>query len=113
MNTPRTILVVGTDHHIVDLLRTVLEASGYVASTTPSGCIAGKQIRPSLVIVDLDSVDGASIARLRAQELEVPMLILTAEDNAKALARDLGARGWLRKPFDIDVLLREVERLLS
>jgi DNA-binding response OmpR family regulator len=39
------------------------------------------------------------------------ILVMTASHNARTAAEEIGAHGWLAKPFDIDDLLSEVDRL--
>lgn len=49
------------------------------------------------------------------QYLEVPVLVLTTEDDvdSKMAARDLGVCGWLSKPVDPDVLVELATELLD
>jgi two-component system chemotaxis response regulator CheY len=53
--------------------------------------------------------------RRQPQYQEVPVLVLTTEEEAqsKAAARDLGVSGWLNKPIDPDVLVKLVSELLG
>ncbi len=42
-----------------------------------------------------------------------PILVVTADGRAAEKARRVGAFGHLRKPFDLDDLVREVQRGLT
>jgi DNA-binding response OmpR family regulator len=39
-----------------------------------------------------------------------PIVVVTAAENARARAAEVGADGWLSKPFEIDDVLRMVAR---
>lgn len=73
-----------------------------------------------LVITDwhMPRMDGDKlIAELRAMpEFDAtPILVLTSEsqDHFKQVARDVGANGWLSKPFDPDSLVELAAQLMS
>lgn len=73
---------------------------------------------PDIVITDLNMpvMDGLEfIERARAEPSgrAVPMLLLTTEvaDHLKKRAREVGATGWLTKPFDPAQILRLVDQL--
>src|SRR5262249_3472386 len=42
-----------------------------------------------------------------------PILVLTAAHDAEQRALDVGAEGWLGKPFDLKVLIAAVERVIG
>jgi CheY-like chemotaxis protein len=72
--------------------------------------------RPALVILDitLPIVNGFGVAdALRERYGTVPILAITADGGAVRKARRVGAYAFLRKPFELDDLLRMVERGLS
>jgi len=45
--------------------------------------------------------------------LSIPVLVLSASHDLPAIAPQLGARACLCKPFDLDILLAVVERLVE
>ncbi|OGT79200.1 MAG: Fis family transcriptional regulator [Gammaproteobacteria bacterium RIFCSPLOWO2_02_FULL_61_13] len=73
----------------------------------------------NLVITDINmpNMDGLTLIRelrgLPAYRF-VPILTLTTEDSAdkKQLGKAAGATGWIVKPFDPDILLQTVRRVL-
>jgi DNA-binding response OmpR family regulator len=42
-----------------------------------------------------------------------PIVVVTAAENARRRAEEIGADAWLAKPFDIDDVLALVERFLG
>ncbi len=120
MKSSRAILVVDDDPFILEFLKAVLEASGYPVMTASDGREALQLLesgRPGLILLDMAMplLDGPGFLRemRRSSALTTPVVIMTAMDDARRLARDLGAQGWLQKPFDLDALLDIVERWIT
>lgn len=113
----RPVLVVDDDESIVEVLRELLESEGYAVTTAANGAEALAAIEhraPSLVLLDMRMpvMDGWSFARtLRERRLDVPVVVMTAAENARRWADEIGADGYLAKPFDIEEVLDTVERL--
>jgi len=119
VKSDKPILVVDDDPFILDFLKTVLEASGYTVATASDGREALELMdsgQVGLVLLDLSMpvLDGSGFLEQIAQKPppRPPIVVMTAFDNARSLARQLGTDGWLQKPFDLDTLLEVVERLL-
>jgi DNA-binding response OmpR family regulator len=118
----KQVLIVEDDAAIRDALLDALGDSGYAVSSAATGREALEQMRtslPDIVLLDLmlPDMDGWTFLRARERErnlLAVPVLVISAV-GPKGLqqAQDLGAPIYLSKPFDLDQLLAEVERLCS
>lgn len=114
----RRILIVEDESHIRELLRLLLQSEGHEtlqAATVKDALELIQNEAPDLVILDLvlGRDDGRDVFRkARAHATWAPFLIVSAY-GARTAARELGAEGWVEKPFDVVVLLREVSRLLS
>jgi two-component system, chemotaxis family, chemotaxis protein CheY len=70
---------------------------------------------PSLVILDLQMpvLDGWGFIRtLRRRGYEVPILLITGGIEAESTADEMGAVGYLDKPFRLGQLLHAVSRLV-
>jgi putative two-component system response regulator len=121
VRTPRTearILIVDDEPTNVRLLDQVLRRGGYgnVRSTNDSAQALPlfEEFRPDAVILDLimPAPDGYAVLeqlRGRMPEVEVPIVVITADvtPEAKQRALSLGAIDFLTKPFDqTEVLLR-------
>lgn len=111
------ILVVDDDQSILATVRDILELEGYPVVAVADGAEALRHAaadRPSLVLLDMrmPGLNGWEIARrLRAGGIAVPLLVMTAAQDARLWAEQVGAAGYLAKPFDLDELLTAVERL--
>lgn len=113
------ILVVEDEVRLARLISRVLKEEGYAAETVGDGrtALARALADPfDLLIVDwmLPDLDGIEvIRRLRAAEMSVPVLMLTArsqiEDRVEGL--DAGADDYLPKPFAFAELLARVRAL--
>jgi CheY-like chemotaxis protein len=69
---------------------------------------------PALVLLDMRMpvLDGWGFAAaVRQQGLPVKILVMTAAQDAAAWAAEIGADGYIAKPFDVSDLLEAVYRL--
>ncbi len=81
------------------------------------GFTAAKQKKFDLVLLDvmLPNMDGLEICRrLRAEGVQVPILMLTAkgEELDKVLGLELGADDYVTKPFSVRELIARIRALL-
>jgi CheY-like chemotaxis protein len=115
--TNAPILVVDDDPSIRATVRAILEMEGYPVESAEDGAQAlhaVEQQRPSLVLLDMRMpvLDGWGFARaVKERGLKLPILVMTAAQDARRWASEIGADGYLAKPFDLLDLLRAVERL--
>src|SRR5919198_4268015 len=116
---PSRVLVVDDDPRILSMMRRVLQLDGYEVVLAPNGDAALDAIRRDgvdLVILDLmlPGRDGFEVCRTMRQESGVPILMLTARDEAadKVTGLDCGADDYVVKPFNPDELLARVRALL-
>jgi PAS domain S-box-containing protein len=115
------ILLVDDDPEILEVTGQVLREWGYAVDEARDGQTAlslARGARPDLVLVDLmmPVMDGwALIARLRAENVVpgVPLVVFSADREAREKGRSLHADGALRKPFALEELQEVVERLLG
>ena len=115
----KRILVVDDNPSMRDLLRLILEGSGYQVSEAPHGWSAMAQMEaslPDLVMTDMmmPVMDGEQLVRrLRSNRRTacVPILVLSANPNARDIASKADAV--LGKPFNRASLLETVGSLLG
>ena len=118
------LLLVEDDRPLAAGLRQALSKSGYAVNHVEKGELALLAIRterPDLVVLDigLPDIDGISVLkRLRKEDVELPVLLLTARDSVedKVAGLDSGADDYLAKPFEMTELLarlRVLERRLA
>ena len=116
-----TILLVDDEPNILDLASLYLTREGYSVDTSMDGLRALEKIRntsPALVVLDLmlPGIDGFEICRkLRAEDNQVPIILLTArdEDVDKILGLELGADDYMTKPFNPRELSARVKAILK
>lgn len=114
------VLVVDDDPDIVEVVALVLEMSGYRVSRASDGRGALRVLEhglPQLILLDMRMpvMDGWAFAReLRARYgHRVPVIVMTAAEDARLRAREVEAEDVLCKPFDVDALLAAVLRHVS
>jgi DNA-binding NtrC family response regulator len=113
----KPILVVDDDPAVLGTVADLLELEGHRVERAGNGREALEAVerrRPCLVLLDMRMplVDGWAFAReLKAREIDLPIIVMTAAQDAAAWAEQIGAAAVLAKPFDVDNLLDTVERL--
>ncbi len=117
------ILVIEDNQDIREELVEILRFEGFdvvEAEDGRSGLRLAQDERPDLILCDvmmphLDGFGALAAVRDDPATSSVPFLFLSArrEDTDLQLSLDLGADGYLRKPFDIHTLLGAINAQLS
>jgi len=117
------ILCVDDDQDVLDILRTTLEANGYVmveASSAEEGLKRFKESKPDLLIVDLmmEEIDaGVSLVKeLRAAGAKQPVYMLSSvgdQLNMNVDSNEMGLSGVFQKPLNTTSLLRILKTKLG
>jgi len=122
MTKSKKILVVEDEIDIVDLLQSLLKSEGYEVASAYNGEDALKLLKsytPDLILLDMNMphMGGVSfyhqIYNRDKERSQFPVLVLTGRANMEKLFEELHVDGFLTKPFDIDRLLSEIERILQ
>ncbi|SRR5260221_12119 len=119
MNTP-TVLIVEDDSTLLRGLKDNFEQEGYRVRTARDGregLDGALASPPDLVLLDimLPKVNGYEICRaVRAQKLDMPIIMLTAKGQEEDIVRglELGADDYVTKPFSIRELLARAKAFL-
>lgn len=119
----KKILVVDDEAQLVEMVKMRLEASGYEVITAADGQEAldkARQDKPNLIILDLmlPKIDGYKVCRmLKFDEKynKIPIILFSAraQEQDKLLGMQVGANGYIAKPFEPKVLLSKIEELLN
>ena len=110
------VLAVDDDPSILDLMNDILEGEGYRVLLAQNGAEALHVLdgnEPCLVLLDMrmPTLDGWGFASaMRERGLRYPVVVVTAAENARAWAAEIGADAYLAKPFQLADLLAVVER---
>jgi DNA-binding response OmpR family regulator len=113
------VLVVEDEPTLLETLEYNLARQGYEVHTATDGLTAleiARRERPDAIVLDimLPGLDGLEVCRILRQEMNVPILMLTAraEELDRVLGLEMGADDYLTKPFSMRELLARVKALL-
>jgi len=118
--TGQRILVVDDEPSIVDAVATTLRYAGYEVDEATDGQAALAMVQkrsPDLIVLDvmLPDFDGFEVSRrLRAEDIRVPILFLTARDAVEDRIAGLtvGGDDYLTKPFALAEIIARARAIL-
>jgi DNA-binding response OmpR family regulator len=117
-----SVLVVDDDPGIVGFLELALGDEGYevrVAANGREGLAETERRRPDVILLDMNMpvMDGwefcQQLRRADADLDTIPIIVMTAARDAAARSNEVGAQGYLGKPFDLDHLFQTIETVLK
>jgi CheY-like chemotaxis protein len=116
----KTVLVVDDEFGITDALGDVLGEEGFhvvVARNGKDGLRRVGEQRPDIILLDymmpvMDGRDMLKALQADPASRDIPVVTMSALARAQ-LPADFTPAAFLRKPFDIDMLLTELRRLLG
>jgi DNA-binding response OmpR family regulator len=113
------ILIVEDEPSLLETLIYNLDRQGYWVEGVADGgsaLEAARRLQPDLIVLDLmlPVLDGFEVCRILRQEMNVPIIMLTARDDEidRVLGLELGADDYLTKPFSMRELLARVKAQL-
>lgn len=113
------VLVVEDEPVLLEMLAYNLDKQGYEVLTAADGFQAMTLVRkerPALLILDimLPGMDGFEVCRIVRQEMNVPIMMLTArvDEVDRVVGLEVGADDYLTKPFSMRELIARVKALL-
>ncbi len=118
MNQPKTILVVDDDRDIRECLKDLLEAEGYLVILAKDGQEAlqwlEKSADPHLILLDLmmpvmNALEFIDFQRKIPRIAHIPSVLMSASSSVEQKAVKMNAQGHIKKPFDVETLLKTVE----
>jgi CheY-like chemotaxis protein len=120
MPPSKRVLVVDDDDTIRMAVAEVLDDEGYEVITATNGAEALEQVRtarPDAVVLDLmmpvmNGWEFMEACRKDERCDGTPVLVMSAYRKLAETAPNLGANACIAKPFDLEVLLGAVERLV-
>lgn len=117
--TPKKILIVDDDIDILEGLTFILTSEGYETQSLSKGEVVFttlEEFQPDVILLDvlMSGSDGREICIQIKQDAKlrhIPIIMISAHPSAKKNSLECGAEEFLAKPFEIDELLKTVQRL--
>jgi len=119
----RKILVTEDSPTILEILKTVLAEEGYEVIAAADGQQAldlARTEKPDLIVLDLmlPKIDGYKVCRMlkfseRFKNIPIIMLTARSKESDEQLGREVGADAYIRKPFQPEVMIDEIKKLLK
>jgi DNA-binding response OmpR family regulator len=114
----KKILVAEDDSAILEVIKIILENEGYTFLPTDNEKgihVLLKEHHPDVILLDiwLGGQDGGKIAKeLKSKEetSRIPLIMISANNETEKITKESGADDYLLKPFDIDDLLKIIEK---
>ncbi|HTN06974.1 response regulator [Agriterribacter sp.] len=113
----KRIFILDDDKDILDSIRMVLECKGYQVYTSAhaENVNSISEKAPDLILIDLwmSGADGSDICRQFKQNIHtrhIPVVVVSASANIKAISEKCGADGYISKPFEINDLIAAIQR---
>lgn len=106
-DSPLTVLIAEDDRDIVEILRLYLEGAGYRVVAAGDGesaleLLRSEDVSVALVDIMMPRMNGYDLIREVRRFSSVPVIVVSARSMAadKVLGLDVGADGYITKPFD-------------
>lgn len=117
----KTIAVFDDDQDLLDIFQILLEEVGYkVVLFNNCDDIVSKvrDIKPMLILMDnwIPLIGGErAIGQLRNEEniKHIPVILVSASNDITEVAKRAGADGVIAKPFDFEVILSMINKLIG
>ncbi len=119
------ILLVDDEKDTGRLVKKLLERHGYRVRVVTSGDEAIELLEsgyePSLILMDIfmpemSGIDATRKIKSNPSTTRIPLLLFTVMggiSGIRHLVKESGANGFIPKPFDKEVLLRKIEKMLG
>jgi DNA-binding response OmpR family regulator len=116
-----TILIIDDDPDVLQLLRLMLETEGFDAVLAPDGPTGLRRLAeqpPDVVLLDImmPGMDGWQVLQALATHPDPPAVVVVSAKTAssdRSRAFELGATGYLCKPFSPEDLVRSIDDALE
>ena len=119
----KKILLVDDEPHIVIMVENRIKQAGYeiiTASDGQQGLEKARKEKPDLIILDvmLPKLDGYKVCRMlkfdeKYKHIPIIMFTARAQEADRKMGEEVGADGYITKPFEPQVLLAKIKELLA
>lgn len=111
------ILMIGNDRVIINIISRILQRNHYEVHVAVGMNQAQNLLNEfsfKVIIIDRELPDGDGIIfceTLKKQEPSLKVLVLSSEASDEIPSLHAGADDWIKKPYNIDILLARIENL--
>ncbi len=117
MSDTRKLLIVDDEQALLRLLTIRLRLCGYKVVTAASGREALELIgtqKPDLILLDIimPGMDGFQVLLRMRKSCRAPVLVMSAKQENAGRALAMGAAEFISKPFDVEMLVKAIQRNL-
>ena len=117
----KKILVAEDDKAIIEVVKIILENEGYDVLMADQSEIIHQTIaahNPDMILLDiwLFGEDGGQIAKTiksKPPTKDIPLVLMSANNETEKITKEVGADDFLLKPFNIDDLLYIVRKYVK
>jgi two-component system, OmpR family, KDP operon response regulator KdpE len=118
MKDKRKVLLVDDERAILKVIGIKLKISGYEVITAPGGQEAldlVKKDSPDIMLLDviMPGIDGFEVLEQLRTFSNMPVIVFSAKPENAQNALSLGANDFIAKPFNVDDMVKRIERLLG
>ena len=114
----KKIMIVDDEPAIAETLQFILEEEGYSVMTSSDGTVLEKYMNgstPDLILLDywLPKKNGDEIAKAlksRKDTQHIPIIMMSASNNIRDIAREAGVNDFIPKPFDCEDIIDKVHK---
>jgi DNA-binding response OmpR family regulator len=110
------VLIVEDDTSLRETLVYNLKAQQFTVDAVGDGLAAletARRLHPDLILLDLmlPKLDGIEVCRILRQEMNIPIIMLTARDDEidRVIGLEIGADDYITKPFSMRELIARVK----
>jgi DNA-binding response OmpR family regulator len=112
------VLLIDDEERIVNFLALKLKVSGYevvCAAEGEKGLELAKTTAPDIMLLDIimPGIDGLEVLRRLRRFSNMPVIVISAKEHISEEVLELGANGFMSKPFNPDELITKVKTLLQ
>ncbi|MCX6133475.1 MAG: response regulator [Ignavibacteriales bacterium] len=122
METAHKLLLVEDEEELVSIVQTYFRDEGYevrIALNGEEGLKAVRDFKPDVIVSDvkmarMDGFEFYEALQKLPEASKIPFVFLTIMDDRSSVerAKELGASGYITKPFDVEELHEKVRELM-
>ena len=121
MAKDKKVLIVDDDTDILESLKYTFEILGFIPRATGKGeevSVLISEFNPDIILLDvlLSGIDGRNICKeLKTNDKtkHIPIVMISAHPDAEKSTIEAGADAFLAKPFEVDELMEQVNKLIN